>query len=215
MQRCSSGVSVRVGIIGKFCGLQMVFKAFGSAEEYSKGFGMYLYVSETFGCMKLVLVFCGTEKVSLEFGAQNFVSGVLRRKAVVRRPGDANLHFGDLGAPKYISCIFAMRKCSSGVLGARVYVGHCWSAEMYFGEFGAQRCISGIQGRGHVFLEFGGVDVYFGDACGRRGERSCDSAMCASSGPVQLGLHGFQFQGGAVTSKSAHDFSVSKAGFYD
>ena len=61
---------------------------------------------------------------------------------------------------------FAMHKCSSGVLGARVYVGHCWSAEMYFGEFGAQRCISGIWRRGHVFLEFGGVGVYFGDACG-------------------------------------------------
>ena len=74
---------------------------------------------------------------------------------MVRRPGDANLHFGDLEAPKYISCIFAMHKCSSGVLGARVYVGHCWSAEMYFGEFGAQRCISGIWGRGYVFLEFG------------------------------------------------------------
>ena len=116
---------------------------------------MYLYVSETFGCIKLVLVFCGTERGSLEFGAQNFASGVLRRRAVVRRPGDANLHFGGLGAPKYISCIFAMHKCRSGVLGARVYVGHCWSAEMYFGEFGAQGCISGIWGRGYVFLEFG------------------------------------------------------------
>ena len=63
MQRCSSGISVRVGIIWKFYGLQMVSKAFGSAEEYSKGLGMYLYVSETFGCIRLVLVFCGTEKV--------------------------------------------------------------------------------------------------------------------------------------------------------
>ena len=194
------------GIIWKFCGLQMVSTVFGSAEEYSKGFGMYLYVSETFGCIKLVLVFCDTEKVSLEFGAQNFASGVLRRRAVVRRPGGANLHFADLGAPKYISCIFAMHKRSSGVLGARVYVGHCWSAEMYFGEFGAQRCISGIWGRGHVFLEFGGVCVYFGDACGRRGGCSCDSAMGASSGPAQLDLHGFQFQGGAATNNGAHIF---------
>ena len=78
---------------------------------------------------------------------------------------------------------------------------------MYFGEFGAQRCISGIWGRGYVFLEFGGgVGVYFGDACGRTGERSCDAAMGASSGPAQLDLRGFQFQGGAATSKSVHIF---------
>ena len=78
------------------------------------------------------------------------------------------------------------------------------------------KCISENLERRDVFLEFGdagmyfwnlgGVDAYFGDACGRRGERSCDSAMGASSGPAQLDLHGFQFQGGAATSKSVHIF---------
>ena len=68
---------------------------------------------------------------------------------------------------------------------------------MYFWNLGTRVCIFGI---------WGGVDAYFGDACGRRGERSCDSAMGASSGPAQLDLHGFQFQGGATTSKSVHVF---------
>ena len=77
-------------------------------------------------------------------------------------------------------------------------------------------CISESLERRDVFLKFGdadmyfgnlgGVGAYFGDACGRRGERSCDSAMGAPSGPAQLDLHGFQFQGCTATSNSAHIF---------